>query len=107
MATKFSDLIHEIEEEAAAEGEEATADLHALRARFQLARELMAIRKERHLTQMQLAQISGIGQSEISNIETGNANPTVATVATLGSALGVELHLVPSAEGVPGGAFAT
>ncbi len=95
MATKFTDFIDEIEQEALAEGPEAIAELEALRVRYQLARELMAIRKELNLTQGKLAEISGVGQGEISKIENANANPTVATVAALGCALGAELHLVP------------
>lgn len=95
MATKFTDFIDQIEQEAAAEGPEAVAEYEALRVRYQLARELIAIRKELNLTQGKLAEISGVGQGEISKIENANSNPTLATVGALGSALGADLHLVP------------
>lgn len=112
MATKFTNFIEEIEQEAAAESPEAVAELEALRVRYQFARELMAIRKGHNLTQAKLAELSGVGQGEISKIENASANPTVTTVAALASALGAELHLVERDRGdrgdsVPaGGAFA-
>jgi transcriptional regulator with XRE-family HTH domain len=81
-----------IEAEATAEGPEAVAELHALRTRYRLARELLAARRERGLTQTQLAERTGIDQSDISRIEAGNANPTLQTLATLSAALGVDLH---------------
>jgi DNA-binding XRE family transcriptional regulator len=94
MGTKFTDLMREIEEEAVAEGPEAVAELEAFRAHYQLARELLALRKTRNLTQDRLAELSGVGQSEISRIEAGGANPTVSTLAALAGPLGADLHLI-------------
>ena len=45
-----------------------------------------------HMTQQQLAAASGIRQSEISRIESGNGNPTLKTIGALARALGAELH---------------
>lgn len=94
MPTKFANLMKEIEDEAAAGGEDAVAELAALRTRYQLARELMETRRARHLTQEQLAELSGVGQGEISKIESASANPTIATFTALTGALGAELHVV-------------
>jgi len=93
VATKFNEFIQEIEAEAKAEGPGAVARLRALRTRYQLARELLQIRKERQLTQARLAELSGVGQSEISKIESGSVNPTVGTMAALSGALDADLHL--------------
>jgi DNA-binding XRE family transcriptional regulator len=99
MATEFADLMKQIEEEAAAEGSDAVAELEAFRTRYQLARELMAARRLKNLTQEGLAELSGVGQSEISKIESGRANPTIGTLTAITCALGTEIHLVPGGEG--------
>lgn len=94
MATKFTDFLREIEDEAAAEGLEAVAELEGFRAHYQLARELLVLRRAHDLTQGGLAELSGIGQSEISRIEHGRANPTLGTLAALAAPLGADLHFV-------------
>jgi hypothetical protein len=68
VPTKFDDYIREVEEKAKTGGPEAVARWDAFNAHFAMAREL---RKERHLTQKQLAAASGINQAEISRIERG------------------------------------
>jgi DNA-binding XRE family transcriptional regulator len=92
--TTFDDFIKELEAEARAEGPEAVAELEAFRLHFSLARQLAERRRERHLTQKQLADLSGIDQAEISRIERGQANPTTATLGALTRALGVDVELV-------------
>ncbi len=92
--TTFDEFIAEIEAEA--EGPEAVAELEAFRLHFSLARQLAEQRRARHLTQKQLADMTGIDQAEISRIERGQANPTTATLWTLTHALGVDVRLVPT-----------
>lgn len=93
MAQKFSDFMQEIEAEARREGPKAVAELRAFEAHFRLAAELILLRKRRKLTQRQLSARSGIQQAEISRIEGGRANPTVATVFALAKALGGDLAI--------------
>jgi transcriptional regulator with XRE-family HTH domain len=50
------------------------------------------IRKERGLTQEELAERSGLTQQYISGIENGRRNPTIVAIYDLASALGVS-HL--------------
>jgi transcriptional regulator with XRE-family HTH domain len=100
MAT-FDDFMAELEAEARAEGPEALAELEAFRLHFSLARQLAAQRRALHLTQKQLAEMTGIDQAEISRIERGQANPTTATLGTLTRALGVDVRLVPAASPKP------
>ena len=50
-----------------------------------------SLRKSRRLTQGDLAAVTGIGQSEISRIEQGKANPTQETLSRLGASLGAVL----------------
>jgi XRE family transcriptional regulator, regulator of sulfur utilization len=90
----FADFIKELEAEARAEGPEAVAELEAFRLHYSLARQLADRRRERHLTQKQLADLSGIDQAEISRIERGQANPTTATLCALTQALAVDVQLV-------------
>jgi len=42
-----------------------------------------------------LSAVTGVQQSEISRIESGAANPTVATISKLGGALDLKLALTP------------
>jgi DNA-binding XRE family transcriptional regulator len=88
MGTKLDDFITELEADAAAQGPEAVAELEAMRAHFRIARELVALRRDKHLTQSRLSELSGVGQSEISRIESGHANPTLGTLVALGAPLG-------------------
>ncbi len=56
---------------------------------------LLDIRKERELTQRQLAQSSGIQQDVISSIETGRVkNPTWRTVRRISAALDLPPEVV-------------
>ncbi len=59
-----------------------------------MAHEVRELRKERHLTQKQLAAASGIGQAEISHIERGQTNPTASTLAALLAPLGAHLGVI-------------
>lgn len=47
------------------------------------------IRKEKGLTQEQLAELSGLTQQYISGIENGRRNPTIVAIYELAVALGV------------------
>jgi XRE family transcriptional regulator, regulator of sulfur utilization len=95
VGTKFRDFLTEIEDEARAEGPAAVAELAAFDQRYRLAHELMAHRRQKGITQTRLAKLSGIGQADISRIESGRANPTISTLATLARALGFGIALVP------------
>jgi XRE family transcriptional regulator, regulator of sulfur utilization len=57
-------------------------------------RDLIKLRRNRGLTQKQLDKMTGIPQSEISRIESGRANPTLATLRTLVRALGGEIRIM-------------
>lgn len=63
---------------------------------FALSWQLRERRLELGLTQSALAQQAGVPQSEISRIESGAANPTLATVQSISEALGVRFALLES-----------
>lgn len=56
-----------------------------------LASELSSARERVGMTQKQLAESTGIYQSDISKIERGLANPSLSTLERLADGLGVEL----------------
>jgi len=103
MSRKFSDFMRELEEETRREGPRAIAEAEAFKAHFRIAGELLALRRARRLTQLQLARKTGVHQSEISRIEGGSANPTISTVAVLAGALDAELSLRSRKQGTLAG----
>jgi XRE family transcriptional regulator, regulator of sulfur utilization len=52
---------------------------------------LLALRKARRMTLDELAAVSGVSRSMLSQVERGSANPTYGTLWSLTQALGVEL----------------
>jgi DNA-binding XRE family transcriptional regulator len=86
----FDRLINDIEQEAAAEGPEAVAELRSLDSHFHIAGQLLALRHCRGLTQRQLSELSGIQQADISRIERGETQPTTVTAKRLANALGAD-----------------
>lgn len=87
---KFDDFWADIEDEAKAEGPEAVRDLEAKRLKYRLINVLLARRQELKLTQAQLADRSGVAQTEISRIERGRKSPTLDTYSRLASALDLD-----------------
>lgn len=94
MSDDFRKLIEDIESEAKAEGPAAEAELGELRRELSIASQLMTLRREQKLTQKQLAKKSGVPQSEISRIETGDANPTYATLSALAEPFGSRIGFI-------------
>lgn len=84
----WSETDHEIYERASAAFKEEAE------AQIAFGKNLCALRNEQHWGQSYLADLTGIQQSEISRIERGAANPTLATVAKLAKAFGKELKIV-------------
>lgn len=60
---------------------------------YSLARSLVLARKEKHMTQKELSEKTGINQADISKIETGNANPALSTLQRLAEGMGMVLRL--------------
>jgi DNA-binding XRE family transcriptional regulator len=94
MSTDFHDFVRDVEREGTAQ---ERSDLEAARQRFSIGLKLLERRMSAGMTQQQLADASGVPQSEISRIERGQANPTVQTLESLGAPLGVTLDYTPFA----------
>ena len=91
----FNDLWAGIVEEARREGPEAEEQLDDFESAFAWARELALARRKRRLSQKEVERRTGIPQSEISRIESGEANPTILTVNRLLAAYDLRLAAVP------------
>jgi DNA-binding transcriptional regulator YiaG len=102
MSNDFKNLVASVEEEARQEGPAAVAEVHALRAQLAIGRQLRQLRRAHGLTQPKLAELTGIGQSEISKIERGVSNPTAETLRVLTEPLHARPLLVTDAGQVVG-----
>ncbi len=91
---KFKEFMTELRAEAKADGPEAVAELESFGEYFRLAREVASARRSLGLTQRDLATRTGINQSEISDIERGQANPTYRTLQVLAKGVGRRWALV-------------
>lgn len=69
-----------------------------LEPEYQIIRAMLNTRKEKNLTQSDLARITGIAQADISKLETGNGNPSIKTLQRLASGMGmaVKIEFVPN-----------
>lgn len=61
---------------------------------YAIAQQIIELREKHQLTQVELAEKTGISQARISKIERGVVNPTSATLAKIAEALGADLRLV-------------
>ena len=75
---------------------EIRREYESLETEFMLAKEVLELRKQKNLTQKQLAQKIGTSQPAIARIESGNyRNVSLAFIRRLAKALGAEpeIHL--------------
>jgi DNA-binding XRE family transcriptional regulator len=102
MTTKFSEIADAAKATWSVGARElydaALATFEAERAaRIAVGSELASARRGSGLTQVELAERSGVDQAEISRVERGASNPTVTTLVRLSSALGRRIALEPAA----------
>lgn len=70
---------------------EVKKEYEALEPEFQLVRSLIRARQESGMTQKELAAKTGIQQANISRIENGNGNPSIATLCKLAEGMNKKL----------------
>ena len=68
-------------------------EYEAQKPEYEAIRAVIAARLEQHMTQKELAQKTGIRQSNISRIESGSTSPTVETLARIAAGLGKALKI--------------
>lgn len=72
---------------------EFAVEYEAQRPEYEAIRALIAARLESNMTQKELAEKTGIRQSNISRIENGSASPTVDTLARIAAGMGKQLRI--------------
>lgn len=75
------------------ENPEFAAEYEAQRPEYEAIRAVIAARLACNMTQKELAEKTGIRQSNISRIENGSASPTVDTLARIAAGLGKQLKI--------------
>lgn len=86
--SKYSDFLKEQLQDP-----EVKAEYDALEPEFAIIQALIDARKASGFTQKQLAERTGIAQSDISKLESGNANPSLRTLQRLAQGMGMQLKI--------------
>jgi predicted transcriptional regulator len=87
----MSDLKKHLDEQL--KDPEFAAEWERQRPESEYIKAIIAARMEKNLTQKELAEKTGIRQSNISRIENGNCSPTVATLQQIANGVGKTLHI--------------
>ncbi len=72
---------------------EVKAEYDALQPEYDIIQAIINARNEQHMTQKELAARTGITQADISRIENGTRNPSLAMVKRIAEGLGMQLRL--------------
>lgn len=72
---------------------EIRAEYDALEPEFSLMQAMIDARKSSGLTQKQLSERTGIAQSDISKLESGNGNPSLRTLERLARGMGMRVQI--------------
>lgn len=84
--------------EKALRNPEVKVEYDALQPEYDIIQAMIDARNEQHITQKELAARTGITQADISRIENGTRNPSLAMVKRIAEGLGMQLRLefIPS-----------
>ena len=69
------------------------AEYDALQPEYDIIQAMIDARNSQHITQKELATRTGITQADISRIENGTRNPSLAMVKRIAEGLGMQLRL--------------
>ncbi|MCD8067908.1 MAG: helix-turn-helix transcriptional regulator [Lachnospiraceae bacterium] len=72
---------------------ETAKEYEELRPQYEVISQIIKVRDEQGITQQELAERTGIKQSNISRFEGGNYNPSLEFLARIARGLGMELHI--------------
>lgn len=79
--------------EKALQDPEVRAEYEALQPEYDIIQAMIDARNEQHITQKELSERTGITQADISRIENGTRNPSLAMVKRLAEGLGMQLRV--------------
>ncbi|MCD8241368.1 MAG: helix-turn-helix domain-containing protein [Lachnospiraceae bacterium] len=86
--TNFDDYLNEQMKDP-----EFRAEYDALEPEFSFMQAMIDARRETGITQKQLAEKTGISQSDISKFESGGGNPSIKTLRRLAAGLGMRVKI--------------
>ncbi len=69
------------------------SEYEALEPEYEIIRQIILARSKSNITQKELAERSGIKQSNISRLERGTYNPSLNTLKKIAKGLDKELHI--------------
>ncbi len=72
---------------------EFKSEYEALEPEYEIIRQIILARKELNITQEELAERTGIKQSNISRLERGTYNPSLSSLKKVAKGLNKELHI--------------
>lgn len=79
--------------EKALNNPEVKAEYDALAPEYDLIQAMIDARISQNITQKELSELTGITQADISRIENGTRNPSLAMVKRIAAGLGMQLRL--------------
>ncbi|MFI3236665.1 MAG: helix-turn-helix transcriptional regulator [Lachnospiraceae bacterium] len=85
--------LQEMKEEIFRKDPEVREEYEKLKSEYDVVRAVLEARKQAKLTQQQLAEKTGINRSDISKLENGNANPTIALLQRIAEGMDMTLKL--------------
>ena len=79
---------------------EVLKELKNLEPEYQVISQLITLRKEKKLTQRKLAELIGDKQSNVSRLESGSYNPTLAKLKKIADCLDrrLEIRFIPKVQ---------
>ena len=85
--------------EKALQNPDVKVEYDALQPEYDIIQAMIDARNSQHITQKELAAKTGITQADISRIENGTRNPSLAMVKRIAEGLGMQLRLefIPTA----------
>lgn len=95
MKRSYDDIVTD---RSAGNAAEMRAHAEVLARAYDIALQVIDLRRKRGLTQKQLAERCGIDQGDISRIERGSTSPTARTLQRIADVLDADLRLVARAE---------
>lgn len=72
---------------------EVKKEYEKLKPEYEIIRAVLNARKTRNLTQQQLADRTGINRADISRLENGNSNPTIAQLQRIAEGMDMTLKV--------------
>ena len=86
-------LTHKDVKETLLKDQEVKQEYDLLQSEYDFLVQMYKARTKRNVTQKQLSELSGIDQSNISKIETGEYSPSLKTMKKIADALNTDLKI--------------